>query len=336
VNGYEAEKQAIDALRGLRVEFADRKTFAPKGAVTYRDSKAARALLDAMDRQDVPEVARTFPEWNDPSVTRPYRWKGGDEHPPPVQLPIYGESDVGALVRRLHHDARFGEWLTSSSATARRYDDLIEQLDSEEDPSSFTLAESFDLLARLHIEKGSFTEQYPCECFTERGDFTYWRKRGAEENDEIEYPDIHARFDCPEFEDDLLVLRRAAKEWLPIALRAAGHAVDPAVVLHQRHDPKELWPIAKWPNEPGVYFVRAGDRVKIGKAKDVHKRLTDLQTSAPHKLELLAVAAGGYDEEGAYHRLFARSRLVGEWFRLDAEIVAEIIRLRRLPLRSPS
>ena len=78
----------------------------------------------------------------------------------------------------------------------------------------------------------------------------------------------------------------------------------------------------------GVYFVRADGRVKIGKANNVDKRLRDLQTSAPHELELLAVARGGLAEEAAYHRRFVQDRLHGEWFTLSAALLAHVVELR--------
>ncbi len=84
----------------------------------------------------------------------------------------------------------------------------------------------------------------------------------------------------------------------------------------------------RWPNVPGVYFVRVGDLLKIGKADNVRKRLSGLQTGSPLKLELLAVAPGGLPEEVYFHESFAAHRRRGEWFELCPPIIREIVRLR--------
>lgn len=80
---------------------------------------------------------------------------------------------------------------------------------------------------------------------------------------------------------------------------------------------------AVWqPLEPGefVYFAAAGERVKIGKANDVTKRLATLQTGCPYKIKLLKVERGGVAVERDYHRRFAALRENGEWFRHEGEL----------------
>lgn len=80
---------------------------------------------------------------------------------------------------------------------------------------------------------------------------------------------------------------------------------------------------AVWqPLEPGefVYFAAAGDRVKIGKANDVTKRLATLQTGCPFKIKLLRVERGGIAMEREYHRQFASLRETGEWFRHEGAL----------------
>ena len=77
-----------------------------------------------------------------------------------------------------------------------------------------------------------------------------------------------------------------------------------------------------------VYFIRsAPGEIKIGKAIDVQKRLNGLQTSHPHRLQLLATTVGGKPAERAYHARFAEHRLHGEWFSPHPDILAEIERL---------
>jgi hypothetical protein len=77
-----------------------------------------------------------------------------------------------------------------------------------------------------------------------------------------------------------------------------------------------------------VYFIGSEDGpVKIGMAIDVEKRIKGLQTSHHAKLALLATTTGGREQEAAYHRQFAASRLHGEWFERTPELLAEIERL---------
>jgi len=61
------------------------------------------------------------------------------------------------------------------------------------------------------------------------------------------------------------------------------------------------------------YFIEAEnlDRVKIGKAKDPLKRLSDLQTSSCVNLSLRCTVT---TPESILHRFFAKDRCCGEWF----------------------
>lgn len=73
--------------------------------------------------------------------------------------------------------------------------------------------------------------------------------------------------------------------------------------------------------DAGVYFVRAGDSVKIGTSTNIAARIRSLQTGCPVPLELLAVAKGGQAEEAEFHRRFAQLRKNGEWFRADGQLL---------------
>ena len=62
--------------------------------------------------------------------------------------------------------------------------------------------------------------------------------------------------------------------------------------------------------------------IKLGKSNDPDRRLRDMQTMSPMPLELIHQA----DEtesinEKDLHRIFAGSRLHGEWFEIDRETV---------------
>ncbi len=76
----------------------------------------------------------------------------------------------------------------------------------------------------------------------------------------------------------------------------------------------------------GVYVVRQGIAAKIGHAKNLQRRLTDLQIAHPSPLIVV-----GYIEtptvrdaqqlEHRLHRQFADERIRGEWFRLTGPVV---------------
>jgi hypothetical protein len=71
-----------------------------------------------------------------------------------------------------------------------------------------------------------------------------------------------------------------------------------------------------------VYFVRNGDRVKIGYTTNLRSRLDALCLRTDAVLLLLG---GGKDLEGALHRYFAEHRVPNtEWFRYAPEIKAYI------------
>lgn len=71
-----------------------------------------------------------------------------------------------------------------------------------------------------------------------------------------------------------------------------------------------------------VYFIRAGDAVKIGIASDPHDRLAKLQTAHHQKLELIFVTKGGRAHERTLHKRFKPYALTGEWFRYDGKLRA--------------
>lgn len=71
-----------------------------------------------------------------------------------------------------------------------------------------------------------------------------------------------------------------------------------------------------------VYFVSyENGPVKIGKAKNISARIKTLQTGIPYPLQLLGVMAGRTGLEGALHRKFHTSRLNGEWFERDSNLL---------------
>lgn len=78
-----------------------------------------------------------------------------------------------------------------------------------------------------------------------------------------------------------------------------------------------------------IYFAHAigTDLVKIGfTAGEPAKRLKELQTGCPQRLELLAAIEGTEADEGRWHKDFERDRTHGEWFKLTPRMMLAIAR----------
>lgn len=65
-----------------------------------------------------------------------------------------------------------------------------------------------------------------------------------------------------------------------------------------------------------VYFIKAGNSVKIGRSMDVRNRLKSIQTGCPYEARLVKVLRGGRKVERDFHKRFAEYRMTGEWFGL--------------------
>ena len=76
-----------------------------------------------------------------------------------------------------------------------------------------------------------------------------------------------------------------------------------------------------------VYLIRCGNEYKIGKTKDVPRRIADMQL--PSKPELIAsqFCSEPHELERELHHLFKKCRTHGEWFALS---VPEINQVREL------
>lgn len=72
-----------------------------------------------------------------------------------------------------------------------------------------------------------------------------------------------------------------------------------------------------------IYFVQIGEDgpVKIGWARDVKRRLAQLQTGQPHKLRLLGQIPGGLTAERKVHEKLAAHRMTGEWFQPSTPVL---------------
>jgi hypothetical protein len=82
-----------------------------------------------------------------------------------------------------------------------------------------------------------------------------------------------------------------------------------------------------------VYFVRClcgCAAIKIGASDAPVDRLQELQTSTPHRLQLLGHIFGSETTEFWLHERFWRERIIGEWFDKKIQKKIELI-LRRQP-----
>lgn len=79
---------------------------------------------------------------------------------------------------------------------------------------------------------------------------------------------------------------------------------------------------------PGVYLIRVGDAIKIGRAsRSIHQRVSSFKTANADDVELLAVLSTNPDDEDFYHRGMGAFRLRGEWFDASPEALALLARL---------
>jgi hypothetical protein len=75
--------------------------------------------------------------------------------------------------------------------------------------------------------------------------------------------------------------------------------------------------------KPCVYWIKAGDAVKIGIARDPFQRLADLQIGNHETLELVYAAdceadgVSARDFECVLHEMLAPLHIRGEWFKDD-------------------
>lgn len=75
-----------------------------------------------------------------------------------------------------------------------------------------------------------------------------------------------------------------------------------------------------------IYFIQSGKDgpVKIGKTRNVQRRMNELQVASFHELHLLHYFKADAFIEGAFHEALADHRIRGEWF--AAEPALEILR----------
>lgn len=74
-----------------------------------------------------------------------------------------------------------------------------------------------------------------------------------------------------------------------------------------------------------VYLLRAGEYFKIGWAKQLERRIRNIQSCCPEVLELIHAipAQDPITAEAQWHHRFRDKRIHGEWFKLTPEDIAE-------------
>ena len=98
---------------------------------------------------------------------------------------------------------------------------------------------------------------------------------------------------------------------------------DFTAILLACHAQADATPARPEPSPPVVYYIRFGDRIKIGTTSRLLARMRDLP-----KDELLVTEPGGRDLERQRHREFAAFRVTGEWFKAETPLLVHIARLR--------
>ena len=71
-----------------------------------------------------------------------------------------------------------------------------------------------------------------------------------------------------------------------------------------------------------IYFIRQRNKLKIGYTEDVDRRIKELQTGSPVRLQLLKVIPGDQVLERQIHELFKEKRAQGEWFHYSGVLKA--------------
>lgn len=112
-------------------------------------------------------------------------------------------------------------------------------------------------------------------------------------------------------------LRAAYLHWKDHLTEVYGF--DPTQIPGPGRLPGPEAPAKGDPHQPVVYYIRFGDRIKIGHTTNLYLRLAVL----PHD-ELLAIEPGPLDLERMRQRQFAEHRISakGEWFRVHPDLLA--------------
>lgn len=75
-----------------------------------------------------------------------------------------------------------------------------------------------------------------------------------------------------------------------------------------------------------VYFIVVGDVVKIGRTKNLTKRIEALRVGLAHPIDAVYFDSKDRLMELEVHKMFAEDRLLGEWFRLSDALRTYLIK----------
>lgn len=75
-----------------------------------------------------------------------------------------------------------------------------------------------------------------------------------------------------------------------------------------------------------VYFLRVGDRVKVGFSRTPFTRVGELAVGMPRRPEVVVAVRGTRLDEGRMHQRLAAFRCSGEWFRATPEVMRIVMR----------
>lgn len=86
---------------------------------------------------------------------------------------------------------------------------------------------------------------------------------------------------------------------------------------------------ARLPHKEVVYYIKFGDRIKIGTTTNLKRRLDNLPFD-----QILGIEPGGVDVERQRHEQFATDRVSGrEWFTPSEALMSHIAKLKKNPRR---
>lgn len=74
-----------------------------------------------------------------------------------------------------------------------------------------------------------------------------------------------------------------------------------------------------------LYFIQVNEYVKIGRANDCEKRLSQIKAMCPYPCVLLKVVKGKGHLEHEFHEKYKEYHHTGEWFRLPACEIVDIV-----------
>jgi len=139
---------------------------------------------------------------------------------------------------------------------------------------------------------------------------------------------LRAALDLEEYGFDIAdmdIARRA------VAAGQRRHANSPEVHQREQEEVKERRKANPFEIAAGevVYYMRIGNRVKIGWSTNLPSRLCDINPE-----ELMVTEPGNRILERVRHDQFAELRSHGEWFRLEDRLSAHIEELRRAEARA--